>query len=398
MKMNSKVKCLIGISSVVGFTLAPGAFAQQYDQNGATVVGNSATVAETRADNDIDYRNAKAMHLPTLQAAPSSAFNTELTNPGRNSLFKRPGSFPGNRGDGQQNPVQLVPRMLLKDSASSAVGVTPQEYGTSSQVYTTSRVNTAGNPALDPASKFYPYRAAGKLFFKEGADSYVCSASLIKRGIVVTAAHCVSDYGKKLFYSNFRYVPSYNNGTAPYGTWTAASPRVMTAYFNGTDVCTTTGVVCKNDVAVLTLVPQSGVYAGASTGWFGYGWNGYGFNSVNQALITQLGYPVALDSGALMERTDSQGYVSPANANNTIIGSLQTGGSSGGPWVVNLGMQPVLAGTAFGAESAHNTVVGVTSWGYTDDTVKQQGASPFLSTNIPVLVNASCAATPAACN
>src|SRR5262249_60010798 len=99
----------------------------------------------------------------------------------------------------------------------------------------------------------------------------------------------------------------------------------------GTDSCAQYGVICPDDVAVITLNPQSGRYAGHYAGWYGYGWDGYGFNASSQALISQLGYPVALDGGLLMERNDSQGFVSMSLSNNTIIGSLMTGGAGRGP-------------------------------------------------------------------
>jgi hypothetical protein len=84
-------------------------------------------------------------------------------------------------------------------------------------------------------------------------------------------------------------------------------------------------------------------------------------------------------------------------SNNTVWGSRQTGGSSGGPEIVNLGMPPVLNGTGYGTDADFNIVVGVTSWGYTDTAVKQQGASPFTSGNIVPLVNAACTNYPLAC-
>jgi hypothetical protein len=215
---------------------------------------------------------------------------------------------------------------------------------------------------------------------------------------VVTAAHCVANYGQKQFYSGWTFVPAYSYGLAPYGTWTAAYAGVLTAYHDGTDNCTQYGVVCSDDVAVITLNAQNGSYAGHYAGWFAYGWNGYSYNSSSQALITQLGYPVALDAGMLMQRNDSQGFVSTSLSDNTIIGSLMTGGSSGGPWLVNFGTPPFLFGINFGLAATHNVVVGVTSWGYTDTSVKQMGASPFTSSNIVVLVDAACSATPAACS
>jgi hypothetical protein len=69
-------------------------------------------------------------------------------------------------------------------------------------------------------------------------------------------------------------------------------------------------------------------------------------------------YTFALDGGQLMQRNDSQGVVSPERAGNTLIGSLMSGGSSGGPWLVNLGIRPALSGTDLGFEAARNIVVG----------------------------------------
>jgi hypothetical protein len=39
----------------------------------------------------------------------------------------------------------------------------------------------------------------------------------------------------------------------------------------------------------------------------------------------------------------------------------------------------------------------VTSWGYVSSAIKQQGASPFTSTNIVPLVNAACAGSDPRC-
>lgn len=338
----------------------------------------------------INYGAAKAMSVPMSSLAPPSILEVLLSKQAAGTPTGPSGVSPGKVGNGQQSPVRLAAPVSL----SGEDAVAPQEFGTSGHVFTTSRVNVNG----DVTSKYYPYRAAGKLFFNIGASTYVCSASLIKRGVIVTAAHCVANFGRSQFYTNWRFVPAYNNGAAPYGTWTAKSAYVLTSYFNGTDSCAASGVVCQNDVAVITLNAQGGAYAGTKTGYLGYGWNGYSYNSSGQVLISQLGYPVALDSGALMERTDSQGFTSASMSNNTVMGSLQTGGSSGGPWVVNLGIAPALNGTSFGTAANHNVVVGVTSWGYVSTAIKQQGASRFTTSNITPLVNAACGATPAACS
>lgn len=347
--------------------------------------GKSVSFKPTGGSVSIDYAHAKPVPFPqTTKRPPSQA---ELINRGSSvTRTGAPGYAPGGDGDGTLSPVKLPRTQATQDGSAGS-----QEYGTSNQPFT-----TAALILIDKADR--PFRRAGKLFFKIGGSSYVCSASLIKTGVVVTAAHCVAKFGASQFYSGWQYVPAYSNGSAPYGVWTAATAWVPTVYYNGTDSCAQSGVICQNDVALIVLSPQSGAYAGKKTGFFGYGWNGYGFNGSSQGLMSQLGYPVALNSGGTMIRTDSQGATNSSLSNNTIIGSLQTGGSSGGPWLTNLGTGVTLAsGYTRGSEADSNIVVGVTSWGYINQAVKQQGASPFTSNNIVSLVNSACSGIPAAC-
>jgi V8-like Glu-specific endopeptidase len=385
--MRTKQILTSGVAALIGCVLA-GTAHSQVRVSGPTTSVVVANVA--RAGAGIDFAHARPIPLPASRRLPPSPRQAVMQGADPVALFGEPGFAPGGAGNGEEDPVQLVPAQKIPHGRAIA----PQEFGSANQPYTTSEANAY----TDYTVKHYPFRAAGKLFFNIGSASYLCSASLIKPGIVVTAAHCVADYGAKKFYSNWVFVPAYNNGTAPYGKWSAASATVLTAYYDGTDGCYQYGVICPDDMAVLTLAAKSSTYPGSTTGWLAYGWNGYSFNGSGQALITQLGYPVDLDGGLLMERNDSQGYVDTTFSNNTIIGSLMTGGSSGGPWVVNLGLAPTLSGgDTFGTDADHEVVVGVTSWGYTNLAVKQQGAAPFTSGNIVILVNTICSATPKAC-
>jgi hypothetical protein len=72
-------------------------------------------------------------------------------------------------------------------------------------------------------------------------------------------------------------------------------------------------------------------------------------------------------------------------------------GSSGGPWLNNFGIRPMLTGQNNGTAFNPNVVVGVTSWGAIDQSVKRQGASPFTSNNITSLVTSACNSQPTAC-
>lgn len=349
-------------------------------------------------------------------------------------------------------PVQeLLPRVsasvvqmgrTLSNSISGAAGASTDRgvaagraFGTESWPYSTSRVanSSAGagaGIANEPVSA-RPYRMTGKLYFTKGTSTFVCSASLIKRRVIVTAAHCVSQFGTSTLYRNFRWYPAHSSSAGgPFGFFTANRVITPTAYLNGTDTCQAgaVGVVCNNDVALIVLNnTSSGLTAGAVLGGtYGYGWNGYSyvnspvFGDATIADISQLGYPVAFDSGLQMERNNSFGkYIQGVGTNNQILkntqlGSALTGGSSGGPWLVNFGTRPAITNTAaasLGSANVSNVVVGVTSWGYTLISPKVQGASFFGQNvefpnadyggrgagNIGALVNAACTAVPAAC-
>lgn len=392
--MATKISRSIRLATVLGFTLAAltsSAQAQEIINKGA-VTGLKG--AHGKNNNQIDFTNAKVLALPkapdSVSVQADQDLVSNLVNRFQSSAATDGGQVAGFEGDGATNAVELgAPSVSF--GTQEGMEVEPQQFGTSNHPFTTARADLSVNTNM-----YYPYRASGKLFFNIDGSTYVCSASLIKRGVVVTAAHCVSQYGARRFYTNFSFVPGYRNGVAPYRVWTASTVWVMSGYFTGTAgqcAAIAPGVVCKDDVAVIELTPQTNpTYPGTSTGWYGYGWNRWGFTSAGLTHITQTGYPVALDNGRYMQRNDSQGFIASSSLmNNTIIGSLMTGGSSGGPWLNNFGFAPMLYGISFGSFSTPNIVVGVTSWGYGDSTIKQQGASPFTSTNIVPLVNAACA-------
>ena len=334
-----------------------------------------------------DYLNARPLPLPRSDHAPTDARRSE-----KPVGEGQPGSAPGNPGSGRQRPEVLIPRSMLESAPALPQRVDPA-YGTSERPFSTSRADLTGNNV----SSTYPYRAAGRLFFTDGSLNYSCTASLIKKGVLITAAHCVYNNVAGAYYAGFVYVPAYRNGLAPYGSWTASATVVFTSYQTQA-TCLTGGVVCTTDIAVIILAQQSGAWVGTATGWFGYGWNGYGFTPANLAQIKQLGYPTSHDSGKKMIETDAQADKAGSELlDNTQWGSSQTAGSSGGPLVVNFGKKPKYQGTKPGEQAKTNRVVGVASWAYSDSAIKHLGASRFTKPLIKTLVYTACAQVPKPC-
>lgn len=307
----------------------------------------------------------------------------------------------GATGSGTKNLENLgIPAKLSNGALDGGElpGASPMNFGTANLAFSSARADLSPGPTNDQ----YPYRATGKLFFLNDGGSFICSASLIKRGLVVTAAHCVSQFGKKKLFSDWEFIPGYRDGEAPYGRWNVAQAYVLRPYFEGGDSCAQKGVVCESDIAILALQPKqdangSNFFAGDNAGWYAYAWDKAGFTPDGITHITQVGYPACLDNGGLMQRNDSHAVISSKNSSNTVIGSLMCGGSSGGPWLVNFGVRPELTGTLAGNYPETNVVIGVTSWGSTHAAVKNMGASPFSSKNIAVLVEQACKGHPEAC-
>jgi len=270
---------------------------------------------------------------------------------------------------------------------------TARAFGSFGIPYTTTRVqdgNTSagGTTAANRLSTTYPYRTTGKLTFSAG----YCSATLIRRGVIVTAAHCIQRFGSgSAMFSGFQFRPGHYGAAgataaqiAPYGTWNWAALVRPASWSDGTDVGT--GAARDNDLAVIALAKQGRSFAGDVAGYLGYGWNNYSFvtsaktGNQNTGAVSTLGYPGLMDSGAIMQRTDGPTYTTTlGGAGQLWQGSNLTGGSSGGAWVVNLQSRAAtLTGGAVVGTASLVAVIGVTSWGSADpNAAKDNWSSQF---------------------
>ena len=163
--------------------------------------------------------------------------------------------------------------------------VETKAFGSFGIPYTTTRVqdgnqSAAGTTSANRQSTTYPYRTIGKLTFSAG----YCSASLIRRSVIVTAAHCIQNFGSgSNIFSNFQFRPGHYGAAgataaqiAPYGTWNWISLVRPASWANGTDIGS--GAARDNDLAVIALGKNAqGQFIGNITGYMSYGWNNYSF-------------------------------------------------------------------------------------------------------------------------
>jgi hypothetical protein len=184
----------------------------------------------------------------------------------------------------------------------------------------------------------YPQSTVGKLFFTINGSGFVCSASVIRPHLLVTARHCV--YDKVNNFGNWVFYPAWHNGpNATLGggwiwrnwvTWDCATgpcpPDAFDIAFIQTYDDDQTGCNGSN----------GGLPIEFYTGFLGYAYYG---NTGNEAVnhYTATGYPQAAPfSGAWMVRSDaSTADFELFGVPDTLeIGSDQTGGTSGGPWIL----------------------------------------------------------------
>jgi hypothetical protein len=204
----------------------------------------------------------------------------------------------------------------------------------------------------------------GKVFFTLGGVNYVCSGtatSSANRDVVTTAGHCVNE-GPGAFATNWAFVPAYNNGSRPYGTWTARTLVTTSAWANQGDINYDGGFAVMNTLNGSHLTDV-------------VGGQGIGFNLARGLSYNAYGYPAASPfNGETLQSCSG-------TASDDVWGGTQsqsipcnmTGGSSGGGWI-----------------TGGSTLNSVNSFGYNG--VPNRMFGPYFGSQIQSAYNAAAAA------
>ena len=184
-------------------------------------------------------------------------------------------------------------------------------------------------PSKGDAS-YYPLSTVGKVFFTNGSgQDFVCSGTAVmslNHSVVDTAGHCLYMNGQWM--QKVVFCPRYENGSTPYGCWAARDLEAPADWVDArpNDYHHDFGmaIVSANDEGDLT----------ALVGGAGWAYN----QPVNQA-FSAYGYPAGypFDGQSRQSCLPATGKLWPHGDGTVVsIPCNMTGGSSGGPWFIQI--------------------------------------------------------------
>jgi V8-like Glu-specific endopeptidase len=313
----------------------------------------------------------RAAEAPGPEAAPAERGN-EVSQ-------SRPASPPS-----QKIPAGLATRLYHPAPLAPEAALDLRDKGGSNAQFSSSQL-----VPLD-ADFFFPYAVVGKLFFEiPGVGPRFCSAAVIARRLIVTAAQCIhSGTPFPGFFTDLVFAPAYRDGEA-FGFWPATSATLPTSWVNGGGV-----LPHPNDFAVVELdeilVDGSFERIGDLLGWLG--WKA---NALKKNHVHMLGYPENLDGGEVMHQVTAQIKKHTLANNTSTAGSDMRGGAGGGPWIQNFGFRSV-GQQVPGGDGSFNQVVGVSSFFKLPSSQKLVGSSMLNATFVAVF-NVACDNQPGNC-
>lgn len=200
-------------------------------------------------------------------------------------------------------------------------------------------------------------QTTGKVFFTLGGTNYVCSGSSTSSAnhdLVLTAGHCVHE-GPGSYATNFAFVPAYDDGDRPYGTFTARQLVTTSQWVSSGDF--------DYDVAFAVMNPVNGVDLTDTVGS-----QGIAFNQATRQYYYSFGYPAGSPyDGSDIAWCHGQAIADPYGATTEGVKCNLTGGSSGGPWL-----------RSYNTTSGLGTLTSVNSYKYTAGKFKGYMFGPYL--------------------
>ncbi|UCE00147.1 MAG: hypothetical protein JSV42_05355 [Chloroflexota bacterium] len=186
--------------------------------------------------------------------------------------------------------------------------------------------------------KVYPYSTVGVLFFNRGGKSFSCTAASIGNSAIWTAGHCIHEGDGQLdsqgnvidwgtWSTDVLFVPARRNSSTPYGVWTANELWITPEWFDGGDL--------RYDMAGVVLNQNGGTISQV------VGTLGFSYNRGGSLHWMNIAYPADPPFNGLTQQICAGSFAYrdtyPPSPYPVAMGCDMTGGSSGGPWILNFG-------------------------------------------------------------
>jgi V8-like Glu-specific endopeptidase len=180
------------------------------------------------------------------------------------------------------------------------------------------------------ANQSYPESTVGKLFFTSSSGlNLVCSGTALvsaNHSVVDTAGHCL--YWQHGWVQNVLFCPLYDHGVTRYGCWAARDLEVPADWINAGPG------QFFHDFGMAIVAPNSEGNLTDVVG--GAGW---AYNQPVDSLYSAFGYPAAppFDGQSRQSCGPATGRVWVLGGGKVVsIPCDMTGGSSGGPWFIQI--------------------------------------------------------------
>ncbi|MEO6083869.1 MAG: peptidase [Umezawaea sp.] len=163
-------------------------------------------------------------------------------------------------------------------------------------------------------------KTAGRVFFTYQGRNASCSGNAVtsaNKSTVVTAGHCVKLDGA--YHTNVAFVPAYDNGNTPYGTWNARATMTTPQWNASEDINYDIGAIIVGQVGGQLLTDVVGA-------------QGIAFNQARADNMYSFGYPAAAPYDGTKLIYCSGRTFNAFLSNGIGMTCNTTGGASGGPW------------------------------------------------------------------
>ena len=272
-------------------------------------VGWSATDSSSERRSVLEYWTPRRMQAAQPMGVPTPRRGSRAGVPTRGNPWAARGA---STGTPRRSPTVRGSSFTTGQGGASV----------SNASFATARQVVQNSPGLRWTDGGAVVRTTGRVFFTTaGGRLSSCSGTAVtsaNESVVMTAGHCVKLDGA--FHRNWAFVPGFDNGRRPFGTWVASKLLTTPQWSAGEDI--------NFDVAAAVLAPLQG-----RTLTDVVGGQGVAFNQPRQQQMFSFGYPAEepFDGSSLI-------YCSGRTFNDTVMTMDQglrcdmTGGASGGPW------------------------------------------------------------------